>query len=220
MKFLLLKVVFFVSLFCCPYLASQTPDPVYAAKNKMFLNKRLSFRDKRASSFLLALELLQKRNAKVLVETGTSRCGKENFKGDGGSTVIFGHFASQMGLHLYSVDIDPGAVAKAQKAIKPYAKNVTVVCSDSIEFLENFDQPIDFLYLDSYDFEPSDPFPSQWHHLNELEAALPMLHKNSIIMIDDCDLPQGGKGKLVISYLLERGWRIAFQGYQVILVRN
>lgn len=54
-------------------------------------------------------------------------------------------------------------------------------------------------YLDSFDFDISNPLPSQKHHLKEIEAAYDKLTDNSVVMIDDCDLPGGGKGKGVIS---------------------
>jgi hypothetical protein len=78
--------------------------------------------------------------------------------------------------------------------------------------------PIDFLYLDSYDYEWNNPSPSQEHHLREIQAAFPRLHENSVVMIDDCALPQGGKGKLAIEYLKERGWKILLEQYQTILI--
>ena len=79
---------------------------------------------------------------------------------------------------------------------------------------------IDFLYLDSFDFELHNPSPSQEHHLKEIIAVAPRLRKSTIIMVDDCDLPYGGKGKLVIKWLKERGWVEHKSGYQVILVHK
>jgi hypothetical protein len=78
---------------------------------------------------------------------------------------------------------------------------------------------IDFIYLDSYDYELNNPIGSQLHHLKEIEAAHPFLRESSVIMIDDCDLPEGGKGKFAIEFLLERGWRVVKKQYQVILAR-
>lgn len=153
------------------------------------------------------------------METGTARAGAQNFIGEGGSTIIFGDWATQNDAKRYSVDISPEAVFKARNAVRNYVNHVEIVWVDSILFLANFNQPIDFLYLDSYDFDFNNPFPSQHHHLLEIEAAYPQLHENSIVMIDDCGLPYGGKGKLIIPYLLERGWKIVFNGYQVILTQ-
>lgn len=191
----------------------------YMIGNQKYLKDRLSNSDKRFTAFILALEMLQQRNSQILVETGTARGGDHNFIGDGGSTIIFGNWATEHDAILFSVDLDPLAILQAQAPTEAYKENIQFVCQDSIEYLKNFSQPIDFLYLDSFDFEIGNPIPSQQHHLKELEAAYPKLHKNSIVMIDDCALPDDGKGKLVIDYLLERGWKVAFNGYQVILVQ-
>jgi hypothetical protein len=186
----------------------------------IYLKDRIKEHDKRYDSFFIVLELLNQKNAKILLETGTARCGESNFIGDGGSTVIFGHWARDHSSNLYSVDIDPRAVVEAQRATQEYSEFVNITCCDSVEFLEKFDKPVDFVYLDSYDFDESNPCPSQNHHLREIIAIYPMLHENSIVMIDDCGLPHGGKCSLVIPYLLERGWKIYDLRYQVILVRD
>ena len=89
-------------------------------------------------------------------------------------------------------------------------------------YLQAFEPTIDLLYLDSYDYDKRDPEvikASQEHHLNEVKAAESNLHDKSVILIDDCNLPGGGKGRLVIDYLLERGWQVVMSKYQVVLTR-
>lgn len=198
----------------------EEPVQMQGSIPRPYLDWRLPVGDKRSSTFEQVFALLEAREAKTLVETGTSRGGVENFIGDGGSTIIFGNWALDHGAHLTSVDLDPIAVESAAQGSLPYAEAITFVCSDSISFLETFDNTIDFLYLDSFDYEQDNPLPSQEHHLREIIAAEPFLTANSVIMIDDCDLPGEGKGKLVIEYLLERGWKIFAKGYQVILIRD
>lgn len=41
------------------------------------------------------------------------------------------------------------------------------------------------MYLDSYDVDFSNPLPSAQHHLNEFKAVKHLLHKGSIVLIDD-----------------------------------
>lgn len=197
--------------------ASQEKAAKSNGSHKYLVN-RLSKTDKRYASFSLILELLEHRKAKTLIETGTARLG-DCFWGDGGSTIIFGDWASQNQAILSSVDINPNAINTAQNFTQAYSQNICFFCQDSIDFLANFEEPIDFLYLDSYDFDFNNPHPSQNHHLLEIQAAYPRLHRNSIVMVDDCDLPHGGKGALIIQFLMEKGWIIVFKGYQVILVR-
>lgn len=186
---------------------------------KGILERRLPLSDKRFASFLYAFDLMRQRDVRTIVETGTARGGESNCIGDGGSTLIWAEWAGHFGAVVHSVDIDPKAVSESKAASAASQDHVHVFCGDSVPFLENFNKPIDLLYLDSCDFDIDDPFPSQQHHLNEIQAAYPMLHSNSVVMIDDCDLPHGGKGKLVIDYLLERNWKKVFSSYQVILIK-
>lgn len=187
--------------------------------NAEYLVNRLSKQDKRYASYLLVLELLKHRQAQTLIETGTARDGDENFSGDGGSTIIFGDWASKNNALLSTVDISPQAIEKAKTSTEKYSDHIDFFCCDSISFLKDFDRSIDFLYLDSFDFDFGNPLPSQEHHLKEITAAYSKLHENTIVMIDDCDLPHGGKGKLIIEFLLEKGWTIIYKGYQTILVQ-
>jgi SAM-dependent methyltransferase len=187
------------------------------------LNKRISEDNLRYKTFEMALKLITERKARIIVETGTARHGDSNCSGDGCSTLIFCEWAHQNGAILYSVDIDANAIRNAEHALDPASKTaVQWIHGDSVAFLKDFNQPIDFLYLDSYDYEEWNPEPSQRHHLNEVIAAIPWFTKDTVIMIDDSDdgFLGGGKGKLVIEYLLERGWNIVMKGHQVVLVRQ
>ncbi len=179
----------------------------------------------RYETMQLVLQLIEEMGAQTLVETGTARDGTAGFTdGDGGSTIIFAEWARDHGAEFFSVDISQKNLKKAQEAVKRtvvgHENKVHFICSDSVAYLRDFNQPIDFLYLDSYDFDPDNPGPSQHHHLREIRAAYPFLTKNSIVMIDDCNLVHGGKGKLAIEFLLQHGWKIVCNRYQVILTRE
>lgn len=173
----------------------------------------------RYSTMERTLQLIQKHMVRTIIETGTSRSGLDGFNTDGSASIIFGDWARDHDATMYSVDIDPQALTDAQWAIGAN-KHVHLICQDSVAFLQDFSQQIDFLYLDSFDFDYDNPEPSQQHHLKEIIAAYPKLTAQSIVMIDDCGLLHGGKGALVIPYLQERGWSIVAQSYQVILMRN
>jgi hypothetical protein len=180
---------------------------------------------KRRDTLREVLRLLGERSAKVLVETGTARMGLEKSKGDGASTIVFGLWASQNDAHLYSVDIDPEATDRAGKEVvnMNLGDHVSLVTSDSVAYLDEFTSPVDFLYLDSYDYHKTDTSiqaASQQHHLKEIRAIENCLHEDTVILIDDCNMPNGGKGKLVIERLTARGWKIHRSEYQVILVKD
>ena len=183
------------------------------------VNERYPLHNHRYSSFYELAQLLTSRKFKVLVETGTARNGLDNCHGDGCSTILLAKIAQLIGAKLYSVDIDPNACAISRQASQPYQSSVEIVHQDSLSFLNSFKNGfIDFLYLDSLDFDFGNPGNSQEYHRNEIIAAYNKLHKKSIVMIDDCRLLHGGKCLLVREFLLEKGWTLYLSSYQQIFI--
>lgn len=179
---------------------------------------------KRRNTFRMTLQLLARIDAKIMVETGTSRQGLRAAKGDGAATIVFGKWAKEHGAMLHSVDINEQSVQESQRAVEIQGlnKHVTVYLSDSLAFLKEFKDPVDFLYLDSYDYskDPEVQIKSQIHHLEEFKAIEHRLHQKSVVLIDDCRLPNGGKGKLAVSYMTQSNWKILMNAYQILLVRK
>ncbi len=189
-----------------------------------FMPFKYNFRRRRIT-FSKTLKLLGQRNAKVIIETGTSREGLKATKGDGAATIVFGKWAKQNGAQMHSVDISENSVKGSQSEVDNQNLNdaVTVYLNDSLEFLKTFNQSVDFLYLDSYDYSKTDKdiqTRSQEHHLKEFKIIEDKLHENSIVLIDDCGLPGGGKGKTVIEYMLKKNWKVLIDAYQVLLVKE
>jgi hypothetical protein len=54
----------------------------------------------------------------------------------------------------------------------------------------------------------------QEHCLRELQAALPFIHKNTMILIDDCRLAGGGKGRVARNWMYSQRWRLVLDDYQ------
>lgn len=182
-----------------------------------FANRRITFQK--------TLELLKKRNVKTIIETGTSRAGLKGTKGDGAATIVFGKWALENNAKFYSVDISEESVKGSSEELKKQGLEnvVSVILSDSLTFLENFKEKVDFLYLDSYDYSHTDveiQRKSQEHHLKEFQLIEDKLHEDTIVLIDDCRLPNGGKGKTVIEYMQQKGWKIILNEYQVLLVKK
>lgn len=189
-----------------------------------FMPFKYNFRH-RAITFKKVLDLLNERVAKVLVETGTSRRGLHATKGDGAATFVFGKWAKENGAHMFSVDINSDSVQKCEAELSKSNLDqfVSVTVQDSLIYLKEFQQKIDFLYLDSYDYSRTDveiQQRSQEHHLKEFQIVEEKLHTNTIVLIDDCGLPGGGKGKLVIAYMKSKGWTIVMNEYQVLLLHS
>jgi hypothetical protein len=185
-----------------------------------------------------ALNLFLQRDGKTIVETGCQR--QENDWGGGMSTTIFGDFIGQFGGQLYTVDNSQKHLNLARKVTKQF-DNIIYELSDSVAYLQKFDQPIDLLYLDSFDF-PIEDLPGSWdctltdqelieqhfatikpcqeHCLKELEEALPNLHKKSIVLIDDNNLWAGGKPRLAREWLLDNQWEQILDEYQTLWIKK
>jgi predicted O-methyltransferase YrrM len=155
----------------------------------------------------------------TIVETGTIRYDVPPPYPDGHSARLFGKFVAEKGGNFYSIDNDKEAVKVCQRIMDreyPEAKNIHIVHSDSLKFLENFGWPIDVLYLDSANDAKL--------ILNEAKTAISNLHRNSIILIDDVTAHHSGmalrKGELVIPYLEKQGWISVITLYQALYVRE
>ena len=183
------------------------------------VSERIPLHNVRYSSLFELTQLLLSKKLKIIVETGTARDGLDNCNNDGCSTYVLGKIAQKVGAKLYSVDIDPNACRRSREATQSFGDIVTVTESDSVSYLASFNEGIiDFLYLDSYDYDAQNPNPSQEHHKKEIIAGYNKLHKKSIVMVDDCRIENGGKCLLVRNFLLERGWSLYFSSYQQIFI--
>ena len=178
---------------------------------------------RRYATFALAFErlLAHTGSSRIIVETGCVR-EKDDYSA-GYSTVLFGELLSRRGGRLYTVDISERNMAICKKITRRFASSITYTVGDSVTFLKTWSsapdrKPIDLLYLDSFDYPvystPDEQAASQKHCLLELEAALPALSPNAIVLIDDGDLPGGGKPRLANERLRELGWTLEIEDYQ------
>lgn len=153
----------------------------------MTLNEMVDSTKRRITGFEMMIAHLQAIKNPVIVETGCAR-EENNFEGDGMSTIIFDTYIDQNGGEFYSVDLSEENVRFSQSKVK----KGKVTCGDSINFLYELNKKflasgkkIDLLYLDSYDFDESNPHPSALHHLMELTAITPSLAENCLVVVDD-----------------------------------
>lgn len=196
----------------------------------MTLTEMLGKTNQRQSSFQIMIDHLKTCKEPLIIETGCARpphkeWGSEDvsFKDEGFSTRIFDAYINQFDGELHSVDINPTHVEYAQSQVSDRAQ---VHCSDSVEFLWQANQNlaeqdyfVDLLYLDSYDYEASDPWPSAEHHLKELAAILPRLRPGSLVAVDDNFIVNGqrqGKGAYIYNFMKSIGKPLIHDGYQLI----
>jgi predicted O-methyltransferase YrrM len=123
------------------------------------------------------LELIKlNKNSYTIIETGCA--AKHGTK----STLLWDSFVNKFGGKVISVDLNKKTVENTKKIVSNRTK---IVCSDSLKLLPNLDEPIDFLYLDSYDVNFLNPKLSAEHHLKEFNSVKHLLHSGSIVLIDD-----------------------------------
>ena len=171
----------------------------------------------RFDSFKFALDEAYKRNHKILVETGVSR-GKQKFLffvkknwNDGMSTMIFSDYAKFIGGSLTTCDIEKKNVHNAKKFVKKNANFVNFVVDDSLNFLSNFNNRIDFLYLDSLDGQFAE---ASNHQLKEITIARKKLSSQALVLLDD----KGTKTNLSIDYMLKNNFKIINETKEQVLL--
>ncbi len=182
-------------------------------------NGLCTYCDRNRSLDVLLREMGRRFEAPTVVETGTMRA-EEDWAGAGLFTYLAGAFLYRHGGRLYSVDICEQNCLFSRAWTDVFGETVTIAHQDSVQFLHEFHAAIDVLYLDSLD--ATEPGHAE-HALAELQAALPNLHQNSLVVFDDTPFRGGvwvGKGALGVPYLLQHGWRLLYAGYQAVLHRG
>lgn len=153
--------------------------------------------------------------ARCIIETGTFR----GIPADGESTMFLAKLSVELGADFYSVDICEKHIEASHRHLESVPFHGSVYRDDSVVYLSLFASPISILYLDSYDYAEKTPLPAQIHQLAEIGAAYGKLTSNAAVMLDDCNIPGGGKGLLTSKFLEERGWRCVLDGYQKLFLR-
>lgn len=179
----------------------------------------------RKESFLFTVAEMHRRwpnQAISIVETGTTRKKtNEVVAADGGSTILWGAYASKVNGKVWTCDISPQNIEECKRWTGQYSNWVTYVVQDSVEFLSSFTDKIDLLYLDSYDtsdFDRAIIEAACVHQLKEINAANDKLKEDSLILLDDVRPNlRGGKSEFTIPFLLDKGWKIiSHQAEQVL----
>ena len=181
-----------------------------------------NYKDKssfRFETFRLALKNIYERvEFPLIFETGTVRV--ENDFGGGYSTYIFGECISLFGGKLITVDNNSQNIETSKRLTKNFASNITYILDDSSRVIENYNEKIDLLYLDSFDCPiEGDASESQNHNLKEFKLAEHKLKENSIILIDDVNFSNGGKARLTHEYLENNKYKLIYSNQQSLWVK-
>ena len=159
----------------------------------------------------------------VLIEIGTTR---EEVSGQG-STRQLAEFCQRQGIDFITVDMDPHNTQMANQLFQRLGAPFQAVTMKGEDYLREFAGPIDFVFLDAYDFDHGGHsalrqsryerflggrIDEQQCHQMHLECAQSLAVKlapKGVICLDDTWRDQStwtAKGTLAVPYLLEHGF--------------
>jgi len=170
---------------------------------------------KRAKTFRSIFEILEQRNRHyyLIIEMGCARM-KDNYVGDGMSTILFDEFVNFYNGQVLSVDINEDRCKFARKIT---SDKTIVTCEDSVKFLWELDPAfdIDLLYLDSFYINRNNPHPSMFHHMKEFCAIIGKLNKETLVIVDDHFDEKVGKGAYISDFMKNLGYERFIDDYQI-----
>ena len=115
------------------------------------------------------------------LETGCTSDSYDNFG------LLFAMMVDEIGGTYHTVDINENYIKKSKDFFDKIIPNNSFVyeTSDSIEYLNNFNNPLNLVHLDSYDLDIKEPIPSSLHHLYEFLSIKDKMPQGSIVIVDD-----------------------------------
>ena len=191
-------------------------------RNNWFEKKYAQNLKLRFWTFKIALNLFLQKGGNLILETG---CLRKKDDWDGGcSTLVFGDFCIYFDKRLITVDSNQDNLEIARRETIDYSQVIEYVLQDSLSFLYNYKgAKIDLLYLDSLDDHPEDEIlikKAQEHQLREMQLILPSLSPEAIVLLDDNNVPLGGKTKLTKEFLLSNNFKLLMDFKQSLFYRG
>lgn len=150
----------------------------------------------------------------------------------GAFTLIASRALSAMGTPLATlttVDMVSSHIERNRLMTIGYHHMIKHVVSSSDKYLEEYEGQFDCIYMDTADVWPTEP--SAQLHLKEAEIIVErnLIRDGGLVLIDDVrnrtpkrfgESSDLGKSKYSIPYLLQHGFEIAFDGYQVVMKKS
>lgn len=181
-------------------------------------------------------EQLGERQA-VLIEIGTTR---EDVPGQSSTRKLAEHCRAA-GIHFITVDMDPQNARGAANLFQELGVQYKTVTRKGEDFLREYGGPLDFVFLDAYDFDhgkhserrqsrynkflgaPIDEAECHRMHLDCVQSVARKLSPFGVICIDDTWLDDGrwcAKGTLAMPYLLENCFELVDVRNRAALLRR
>lgn len=186
----------------------------------------------------------EETGAKIVVELGTTHsfvdgrypgCDQDDTKywnpndptrwdwGAGCFTLMAAECLNHLNPKIYTIDLDAAAIRRCKIMTKEY-NTVLHHQTTSERFLRTFNKKIDLLYLDTGYMNPIEPTAQLQLREAKVIVERDLLSDNGLLLIDDVrnqqiqgSTSELGKSKYAIPYLLEHGFEIVDDEYQVIL---
>jgi len=128
---------------------------------------------------------------------------------------------------IHTIDLAPSHIARCKHMTRDFSHIITYHVCSSLEFLKKCEpQSIDLLYLDTGDMTPIEPTAQMQLAEAKVIVERNVLSANGILLIDDVrnqtpkkfgDTSGLGKSRYAIPYLLEHGFEVVMDEYQIIL---
>jgi len=118
---------------------------------------------------------------------------------------------------VYTVDIDPQSIKTSKRVLSRHLsqedfKRVVYRLQDATDFLEHFTTQIDILYFDG---------PGEKGSRNSLRVSNKLLKAGSVILFDDCDLPESEDGRRsVIPDAIDMGFKVTMDNKRQVLMKR
>ena len=207
-----------------PAAAIRNLQSLVAADRRIWTDTNLTFqeqtdqRQKPIRFMRLQVALLRLIGGRVVVEVGSSRAPlRHPIAGFNPVCCNDGHsthqWVAQRYFEVHTVDINPKSKQLLDSLGYP---NLHAYTADGVGFLRDWRGPkIDLLFLDAWDV--GTPAYAEQHQ-DAFNCARDKLSPRHIIGIDDTDFEGAGKGKFLVPYLRELGYRQVVDGRQTVFV--
>jgi hypothetical protein len=151
--------------------------------------------------------------------------------GAGGFTRMAATCLSHLNPVIHTVDLAPAHIRRCKIITQDYASIMRYHVTSSEQFLHTWDasQKIDLLYLDTGDMTPIEPTAQLQLREAKIIVERDLLSDTGLLVIDDVRNPTPqkfgetsklGKAKYSMAYLLEHGFEIVVDEYQVIMQKK
>ena len=201
-------------------------------------------------TFKKAFELFEEQKGNVIVELGTTRsyvhggisgCNSDDTRywtpdqpenwdwGAGSFTRVAAECLEHLNPIFYTVDLDEKHINRCKLITAPFSYFIKYHVTSSLTFLNTFSGKIDLLYMDTGDMTPIEPTAQLSLEEAKIVVRRNLIAPGGLILIDDVrnqtpkqygDTSGLGKAKYSLPYLLENGFEIVEDEYQILLCKK